>query len=58
LLYVTTRGDALLERAKPLLHRLNGELNEGFTAAEIEVVLRFLNSAVVRFVADGKKESS
>jgi MarR family transcriptional regulator, organic hydroperoxide resistance regulator len=58
LLYVTAKGDALRERAKPLVRRLNGELAEGFTDAEIEVVLRFLNRTVERFVADGKKESS
>ena len=57
-LYVTAKGDALLERAKPLLRRLNGELDEGFTEAEIEVVLRFLNRTVERFGADGKRESS
>lgn len=56
--YVTAKGDALLERAKPLLRRLDGELDEGFTEAEIEVVLRFLNRTVERFVADGKRESS
>jgi len=63
-LYVTAKGGALLERAKPLLRRLDGELDEGFAKAEaeieaeIEVVLRFLNRTVERFVADGKRESS
>ena len=64
MLYVAAKGDALLERAKPLLRRLDGELDGGFTEAEaeieieIEIVLRFLNRTVERFVADGKRESS
>lgn len=62
MLYVTAKGGALLERAKPLLRRLDGELDEGFAKAEIEaeieIVLRFLNRTVERFVADGKRESS
>lgn len=60
MLYVTAKGDALLERAKPLLRRLDGELDEGFAEAEVvlEVVLRFLNRTVERFGADGKRESS
>lgn len=58
LLYVTPKGEALRERAKPLLRRLNTELTEGFTDSEIETVLRFLNRTVERFAGDGKKESS
>jgi len=49
LLYLTPKGNELRERAKPLLRRLNAELTQGFTADEIDTVLRFLNTTVERF---------
>jgi len=54
LLYVTSKGDELRERARPLLRRLNAELTEGFSEAEIETVVRFLNVTVDRFAAEDK----
>jgi MarR family transcriptional regulator, organic hydroperoxide resistance regulator len=51
LLYVTPRGDELRERARPLLRRLNAELTEGFSDAEMDTVIRYLNHAVERFAA-------
>jgi DNA-binding MarR family transcriptional regulator len=48
LLYVTPRGEELRERAQPLIRRLNAELTEGFSAAEMEVVTRFLHALVER----------
>lgn len=44
LLYVTPRGDELRERARPMIKRLNAELTEGFSAEEMDVVVRFLNA--------------
>jgi len=49
LLFVTPKGHEVRERAKPLLKRLNTELTHGFSADEMDVVLRFLNSVVDRF---------
>ncbi len=49
LLYVTPKGHELRERAKPLLRKLNAELTNGFTAEEMDTVLRFLNTVVERF---------
>src|SRR5678816_1383312 len=55
LLYVTPKGDELRERARPLVRRLNAELTEGFSEAEMEVVIRFLNAVTGRFAADDKE---
>lgn len=55
LLSATPKGEALRERAMPLVRKLNAEITEGFTEAEIETVLRFLNVVVQRFSTD--KES-
>lgn len=49
LLWTTPKGEALRERAMPLVRRLNAEIAEGFTEAEIDTVLRFLNLTVARF---------
>lgn len=49
LLYVTPKGHELRERAKPLLRKVNAELTQGFSAQEMETVLRFLNTTVERF---------
>jgi len=56
LLHVTPKGEALKDRARPLLRRLNGELTEGFTDAEIDVVLRYLNAIVFRMSRPPEKE--
>ncbi len=49
LLYVTPKGHEVRERAKPLLRKLNAELTHGFSPAEIDTVLRFLDGIVQRF---------
>jgi DNA-binding MarR family transcriptional regulator len=58
LLYVTPKGDDLRDRARPLLRRLNAELAEGFTEAEMETVIRFLNTTIDRFAADEKERDA
>jgi MarR family transcriptional regulator, organic hydroperoxide resistance regulator len=56
LLFVTAKGDALRERAKPLLRRLNGDLTEGFSSEEMEIVYRYLNNIVTRFATEPRKD--
>lgn len=55
-LFVTSRGDELRERAKPLLRRMNAELTEGFDEREMEVVLRWLNTLATRMASEPRKE--
>jgi DNA-binding MarR family transcriptional regulator len=57
-LYVTAKGESLRERARPLLRKLNVELTEGFSEAEMEIVLRYLNAMVARFATESKEEPS
>lgn len=56
LLFVTPKGEALRERAVPLLRRLNGELTEGFSNDEMEIVYRYLNGLIRRFGAEPRKD--
>lgn len=49
---LTSKGEHVFAGSKPLIRRANAEFTEGFTAAELEVVLRFLNSVCERY-ADG-----
>ncbi|MBI5258274.1 MAG: MarR family transcriptional regulator [Burkholderiales bacterium] len=44
-LAVSAQGQAVLERARPLLNRLNTQLKRGFSADELAVVARFLSHA-------------
>jgi len=52
LLWATAKGETLRERAMPLVRKLNAEIIEGFSDAEIDTVLRFLNVTVQRFSTD------
>jgi DNA-binding MarR family transcriptional regulator len=47
-LFVTPRGEELHEHARPLVKQLNADLVQGFSPAEIETVLRFLNVTLHR----------
>jgi DNA-binding MarR family transcriptional regulator len=47
-LAITPRGRRTLERARPLLDELNATIATGFTAAELEVVARFLRAVIAR----------
>ena len=49
LLYSSASGAAKLAGVKPLLAELNHALTEGFSEAEVEVILRFLNRLIERF---------
>jgi len=44
-LYLSEKGAAVLERAHPLLKRLNAQLKQGFSNEELAVVARFLGHA-------------
>jgi MarR family transcriptional regulator, organic hydroperoxide resistance regulator len=57
-LYVTPKGEALRERARPLIRRLNAQLCEGFSDEEMETVFRFLNEVVRRFGLDDREEDT
>lgn len=49
-LYLSARGKTVVRKAYPLLDAMNVQLKDGFSAAEIDVVARFLNHAItVRF---------
>ncbi|WP_370262656.1 MarR family winged helix-turn-helix transcriptional regulator [Limnobacter sp.] len=48
-LRLTPTGEQKLAQAKPLLTKLNKQLQAGFTAEEIDTVLRFLNTVHTRF---------
>lgn len=49
-LKMTAKGQQKLEQAKPMLAQLNKQLLEGFTSAEIDTVLKFLNTTHQRFL--------
>jgi len=46
LLRVTRKGEQVTKRATPVFRGVISELSRGFSDAEVEVVLRFLNHAV------------
>ena len=48
-LYPTDRGQAVLEAARPLVRDLEDRLASGFTAAEVDVVARYLRAAILHF---------
>ncbi|RRD01451.1 MarR family winged helix-turn-helix transcriptional regulator [Amphritea balenae] len=48
-LYPTESGNAKVEAIKPMITDLNLLIAEGFSDAEIKVVLRFLNTMMQRF---------
>jgi len=45
-LYLSDKGKEALVRARPLLASINNQLTHGFTAAELGVVVRFLQHAI------------
>jgi DNA-binding MarR family transcriptional regulator len=47
-LYITAAGRTIAARAKPIVTDMQAVLSAGFTAAEIEVVARFLAAAIER----------
>lgn len=48
-LHLTALGQAKVRSALPLIQQLNAALAEGFSAAEVQVILRFLNRLVAEF---------
>lgn len=48
-LHLTSLGQAKVHSALPLIQQLNAALAEGFSAAEVQVILRFLNRLVAEF---------
>ena len=55
-LYLSARGKTVVKKAYPLLAAMNVQLKDGFSAAEIDVVARFLNHAItVKFEKETAK---
>jgi DNA-binding MarR family transcriptional regulator len=50
-LWLTEDGRVALKRSKAVLARLNARLTEGFTASEIDIVVRWLASLQEKFLA-------
>jgi MarR family transcriptional regulator, organic hydroperoxide resistance regulator len=48
-LFLSPHGRRTAENAMPLLAAANGKLTEGFSAADIEIIHRFLTTAKQRF---------
>lgn len=48
-LYLTDLGRTKIDSAKPLIAQLNAAMTEGFSDAEVEVILRFLNRLLLVF---------
>jgi DNA-binding MarR family transcriptional regulator len=48
-LFLTAKGETVRSQALVLTRRLTSELTDGFSAAEVETIVRFLNSVVERF---------
>lgn len=48
-LVLTERGQALIGAARPLLQGFNETIGQGFSDAELAVVVRFLNQVTQRF---------
>jgi DNA-binding MarR family transcriptional regulator len=46
---LTSKGEQVFSSSVPLIRRANAEFTEGFSAAELEVVLRFLNTVCERY---------
>ena len=51
-LHATSRGQAAVDAGRPLVRALNDELTDGFSAADIDTVARFLNAVAERFEDD------
>ena len=50
LLHLTPRGEKVRRESQPVFRSAMAELTQGFTAAEMNVVFRFLNAVVERCV--------
>jgi len=48
-LHLTQRARSVIDAARPLVRKVNKQLTDGFTAAEIDVVSRFLSTVSERF---------
>lgn len=48
-LFLTKKGEAAREKARPAFRRAVAEFERGFAASEMETVFRFLNELVDRF---------
>lgn len=55
-LFVTPKGEEVVDRARPLLRRLNADLTDGFSSDEMETVYRYLNTLVARFATEPRKD--
>ena len=55
-LYQTEEGRAAGQRAKTVLGALNAQLSDGFSADEMEVVGRWLESLQSKFAVESSKE--
>jgi len=51
-LHLTDRGREVTKAAKPFLGRFNDRIEDGFTAAELDIVARFLSTLTDRFKDD------
>ncbi len=51
-LHLTERGRETAQTANPFLGRFNARIEDGFTAAELDVVARFLSTLTDRFKDD------
>ncbi len=57
LLFSTGTGERVRQRSGPVFRAVLAEMTDGFTPAEIDVVLRFLNALVERFGSDAASAS-
>ncbi|MBL4835243.1 MAG: MarR family transcriptional regulator [Pseudomonas sp.] len=48
-LYLTALGRCKIDAARPLIAELNRSMTDGFTPAEVEIILRFLNRLITDF---------
>jgi DNA-binding MarR family transcriptional regulator len=58
MLYLTKRGESIRAQSLPLIRKLTAEITEGFAAAEVDVVFRFLNALVDRYGDDEEEAAS
>jgi DNA-binding MarR family transcriptional regulator len=56
-LHLTVRGDKTRRDSRPAFRTAIAEMTEGFTPAELDVVLRFLNSVVERCGSAARREA-
>jgi DNA-binding MarR family transcriptional regulator len=56
-LHLTARGDKTRKDSRPAFRAAVAEMTEGFTPAELDVVLRFLNAVVERCGNGARKDA-